>query len=211
MTSTCPLYLLIFFATFVSAGSWMDNPCNSFESHAVECVHEIESHKFHIFHDGKITYKTNEENRSITVPLPEGFSFETVRYGGLVEENVIFNIEITDFDAGASVIFSINLKNNTLIWKREIPAFNSSELLAENSSIYVGGIGYICKIDDKTGQIIWFHKGLYEPETQAYNGFQKPYVRGDTIVFPESKVPTAKYIGLREVVVNDRTGRITSK
>ncbi len=69
----------------------------------------------------------------------------------------------------------------------------------------------VAKLNLIDGKIIWQHKNLYERETQAFNSFILPRKEGNIIIFKEDKVSSAKYDGIREIHVDDATGKIISK
>jgi len=173
------------------------------------CEVDTGKFKFQITDEGKISYQLNNSQSNITISLPDGFSFESVRSYEVKNKVAYFNIEISDICSGSSQLFAIDLSNRKLIWQVEIPAFNSSELLISGNYIYVGGMGYIAKIERTTGKKMWFIDSLYERETQAYNGFNKPFILDRNVVFPEDKV--GKYPNTRKVVVDIESGRLIAK
>ncbi len=99
-------------------------------------------------------------------------------------------------------------KHSTLKWTFDLGAFNPSPPLVSGGSVYIAGIGTVAKIDDKTGQVIWKHSELYEGDTTAFNSFEKPFKQGDTIIFQEKKTAYENYRGIREIRVDDKSGKI---
>jgi outer membrane protein assembly factor BamB len=175
------------------------------------CLLEINDTKYEINANGIITCNPHKEGaKSIQVLLPEHFFVEAARAYDF-NNDIIFSLQITDGDGGSTIVAMFNLPSFTLSWAVELGAFNPSPPLVEASSVYIGGIGTIAKIDAKTGRIIWKHTGLYERDTNAFNSFLKPFRRGAMIIFKEQKVSTSKYQGIREIWVNDKSGEIVRK
>lgn len=203
--------VLLWAPAYGETPQWSPDPCQFMDEANEPCHYKVGDKIFTVNASGNITYGYDGKPITLVIKLPEYFSIERVRFGEVVENSVAFNFEITDHESGGSVIALVNLSNGIIKWQRDIPAFNSSPLLIINGAVYVGGIGYIAKLNLADGSIAWFHDGLYEHDTQAYNSFDKPFIKGENVVFPESKSPTAKYSGIRSVVVRLNDGSIVSR
>ncbi|WP_372870860.1 hypothetical protein [Shewanella sp.] len=186
---------------------WMDDPCVLFDEKGTKCTYTVDNVKFIISPGGEIDFN----NSKMQVNLPEHFEIEEVRDGQIFGDATYLALAITDHDSGGTIIISISLKKREIIWSSEFPAFNSSPLLVYEDELYIGGIGRVAKYSALSGKLVWELKGLYERDTQAFNGFNKPVITGANVEFPESKVSTAKYSGIRKVVVNRQTGKLVSK
>jgi outer membrane protein assembly factor BamB len=191
--------------------AWESTPCNSMADHQELCRINVGSTEFEITDTGLIRYRVGSGNRVVKLSLPESFEFEVIRHAEAIGNVVYFSIEITNILVGATIIFAIDQNAGKILWQTEMPAFNSSPLLIENSAIYAAGIGYVAKLDTKTGKYIWSVSSLYEKDTQAFNGFKKPTVENGNVIYTEDKVSTAKYSGERSVVIKDVSGELVSK
>ncbi|WP_420591699.1 hypothetical protein [Bacterioplanoides sp.] len=185
---------------------WMEDPCVLFNEKGTKCTYTIDDVKLIISPNGEVVFN----KAKLQVNLPEHFEIEEVRDGQIFGDTVFLSLAITDHESGGTVIISMSLQNKKINWSREFPAFNSSPLLIHENELYIGGIGRVAKYSALDGKLVWELKGLYERETQAFNGFNKPVISGDSVEFPESKVSTAKYSGIRKVVVNRKTGKLVS-
>ncbi len=203
--------LLAFMPSMVAASPLPKGRCHMMDPDSGPCSIVINGTKYTVYINGTIAYKGPEgETRFIRTRLPEFFYVEAVQSYHF-NEDIIFLLEITDDDAGSTIVIKCSPSDPTAYWTVELGAFNPSPPLVEADSVYLGGIGTVAKIDLKTGRIDWRHSGLYESDTMAFNSFLKPVRRDKVIVFPEDKVSSAEYPGVREIWVNDDSGEIIRK
>ena len=186
---------------------WAEDPCVLFNEKGTKCSYTIDEVKFVISPNGEIDFNETK----LQVNLPEHFEIEEVRDGQIFGNAAFLSLAITDHESGGTVIISMSLEKREINWSREFQAFNSSPLLIYENELYIGGIGRVAKYRASDGKLVWELKGLYERETQAFNGFNKPVISGANVEFPESKVSTAKYNGIRKIVVNRQAGKLVSK
>jgi hypothetical protein len=104
-----------------------------------------------------------------------------------------------------SYISAYDKKTYKKLWTNQIGGFNYGEPLIQNENIYLTSIGYISKINLKTGKILWEHQGLFDGH---FNVFHKPQMDKKYIVFTENleyatHLKTQKYI-----IVDDKSGKI---
>ncbi len=192
------------------AGGSGDCRFMDWESPKTPCVYNIDNEKFYIFPSGKIRVSMASKTKEMRVSLPSQFYIESAKYE-IDGNSVVFIFGITNAEAGSSILVYYDRNKNNISWQIEIGAFNVSEPLVGIDAIYIGAIGTIVKVDRNTGSILWRHKGLYERDTQAFNAFDRPTREGNFIKFVERKVSTAKYSGIREIIVDDISGEILNK
>jgi hypothetical protein len=202
------LFLVTIVAIFSGTASFAlgGNCFNEFDS-GLPCEVPIGSTTIIIQNNGLFT---RSDNNKLKLSLPQGFHLELVDLDCLTANGLIV-LTITDGDEAGTLIVSVEPKDMKLKWSTEVPAFNASPLLIEGHAIYLGGIGTVAKLGLKDGQIIWMQTNLYENDTQAFNSFVQPRKDGNTIIFTEQKVSSAKYDGIRDVRVDDLTGKILTK
>ena len=208
-----PIFAIVFSFSFsgLADASWVLDPCMMMEGSKEPCKYKVEDKQFTILANGNITFSNSSSPINTHVRLPAGFDIDSVRDGVLLEDSIVFNFDISDGDYGSSLVARLSLKDGTALWQQRTPSFNSSKLLVEKNSIYVGGLGFVAKLNALDGSILWINSGLYERDTQAYNSFQRPKIVGPNVVFTEQKVRSAKYNGVRSIVANKVTGAILSK
>jgi len=210
-TSIAIIIVLLSIPTYADTSQWRFDSCSLMSEEVGPCQYKIKDKIFKVTTNGDIFYTINGRPLTVKIKLPENFFIEKVVFGDTQKNTVLFNFEITDSESGSSIITQINLPRGVVIWQREIPAFNSSPLLIIDKAVYVGGIGYIAKLNLSDGAILWFHDGLYERDTGAYNAFDKPYINGEHVIFPESNSTDARYPGIRSIVVRLADGKMVSK
>ncbi len=196
------------FGTFAFANNV--NFCNelSWNSAKEECFYKISGVSFRIFHNGIVKVDTNDKGEhEFQIILPEHFFIESAKYF-VVDKSIVFAFGITGADAGSSIVALYDTEGMNLKWQTEIRSFNISEPLIANNAIYIGAFGTIAKIDIRNGVQVWIHKKLYEQDISAFNSFEKPIITGSCVKFIEAKTAAAKYPGVREVIVDDLTGKI---
>lgn len=185
--------------------------CNLISGQQDACSFTLDAINFQLNDDGEILFQQHGKTHQIKVKLPEYFEFDVVRHAEIVGHLVFFNIEMTDMEFGGALVFVIDRIFGKLVWQTEIPTFNSSKLLIQDNAVYVAGIGYVAKLDARTGKKIWQIDSLYEVDTQAFRSFKKPFLLGENVIFQERKASTEKHLGERSVVVHNQTGNLVSK
>jgi len=200
------LYIILLAIVVNAWATIFDDPCMFISEKEKPCSWEIDNYIFNIDRNGIIEFQSTKTS----LTLDEGFKIDWVRDGIIEEENAYFSLGITNGEAGGTIVLSFSILNSELNWQTNLRGFNGSPVLYFNGDVYAGASGMVTKIDAQTGAKDWEHTGLYDRDTQAFNGFKKPYVKGKSVVFPDDKTSTAKYEGLREIVVDIKTGEIVS-
>lgn len=146
----------------------------------------------------------------VKLPLEEHFYIDrvTVEAAGAL---ALVVAEITDSESAAGIIALVDPVQLRLKWTAQFPAFNISPPLVTEKAFYLAGIGTVAKYDATSGRVIWLTRGLYNGGSGAFNAFQRPIVEGHIVRFIEHKSPMAKYSGVREVRVDDASGRVVGK
>lgn len=107
-----------------------------------------------------------------------------------VDTTLYFVLNLTNGEDGCGGIIKIDEKQFKKIWSQEIPAFNIGEPYFEEFSVYVTGIGFIGKLDTKTGVYLWKHVDLYRGN--HFNSFEKPFKHKGRIIFIENPIKNNK-------------------
>jgi hypothetical protein len=165
-----------------------------------------------------VTPVTIQDNGLLTLPgnkrlqlrLPKDFYVQSLNYDHAADAGLLV-LDISDNEVAATLIVLVEPTELKIKWSTKIPAFNASPPLISGQAIYLGAIGTVAKLRLSDGRLLWMQKGLYESDTQAFNSFVRPRKEASTVIFTESKVGTAKYKGIREVRVDDLTGKVLNK
>jgi len=137
----------------------------------------------------------------------EGRDYIETIYYAEYEGDLLVACNVGDGDAGAGLVFRLEQPSMRALWKQQIPAFNVGEPLRDGGSLYVTGIGFIGRLDLRTGEYVWQHDDLDDARRGApgsFNSFEVPELDGDTVLFRDRPV----YNPRKTVVVKKRTGEI---
>lgn len=125
-------------------------------------------------------------------------------YGG----DLLLICEVSDGIYGAGFITRLDRRTLRMKWKLIIPAFNVGQGLIEGRYAYFTGIGFIGKVALESGAFVWRHGDLYSNDNVAFNSFELPVIRGNTIIFRESENYMRKRVA--SIRVQKQNGRIIS-
>lgn len=196
-----PMMLSLCAATAAAAPT----SCNVDLELAQHCTVSIGGMAVTISRGGEVT----SSNGTARLMLPPGFHVDSFVWGGH-DDTTIFVLRLSDTDVGASLIARLDLRAVRVVWRTELEAFNASDPLVTESSVYLGALGSVVKLSIKDGAVVWQHDGLYEPATRSYASFVQPRQEGDAVVFREQKFSTADSRQVREVRVDDSSGKLLS-
>ena len=96
-------------------------------------------------------------------------------------------------------------------WIMHITGCNVSIGTIYGSHMYLAAIGFVSKIDLEKGVFSWKYDRLYDREHGSFNSFESPIVDKNEIIFREELMSKKKQKPPREIVVDDKTGKITIK
>jgi hypothetical protein len=87
--------------------------------------------------------------------------------------------------------FVVRMDSQTLRqkWRVQIPAFNVSQALIEDNSVYLGATGFAGKLDLDSGRYLWKHDDFYRKyhKDGAFNIFELPRIVGNEVVYTEKQ------------------------
>ena len=111
----------------------------------------------------------------------------------------------TDHDGATSWIQKISKSPLKTEYVEQIQGFNLGQPMILGETAYVSAIGFIGKIDLKSGMYDWKHHNLYDNEKYSFNSF-------DTVLINKTQIEfvSENYRGkaVDKVVVDDQTGEI---
>jgi hypothetical protein len=143
--------------------------------------------------------------RLFNLRLAGADSIERV-YVSEYEENVVLVYEVGDPETGAGVAARLEQPSMRARWQTEFPAFNVGQPLRDGAHLYLTGIGFVAKLDLRTGQFVWRQRRLYGRAGEGtFNAFGPPEVSGDAVLFREK---TDGDRPPKTVRVHRRTGKL---
>lgn len=117
--------------------------------------------------------------------------------------------EIESGGYGAGFISRFDGRTMRRKWNVTIPAFNISNGVIENNSVYLGAVGYASKLNLDSGKFVWKHDNFYRKyrEDGAFNLFDPPRIVGNEVIYVENQ---SMYNKAPNVIrFNKNNGRVT--
>lgn len=106
---------------------------------------------------------------------------------------------------GGGAIFRLLQPSMRARWAQRIPSSNISAR-REGTSLFLAGLGFVARLDLRSGAYDWQHAELNRREPARFKAFDEPEVVGDEVLFREkagyNPSPT------RTIVVDRKTGEI---
>ena len=124
------------------------------------------------------------------------------------EGDLLLIAEVSNGDYGMGFIARLDGATLRMKWKRVIPGFNVGQGLLDGAFAYVTGIGFVGKVNLRSGAYAWRHTDLYGQANSAFNIFALPEVEGNAVIFREAKHYLRKKTAV--IRVQRHTGKILS-
>lgn len=158
----------------------------------------------YIFHKNGIGEKIFPDGSKKVFRLPID-SYDTIqRVDFFIHENSLGILyDFTDGASGAATLIYLNQNTLEQKWVLELPTYHTGESLLSFPNYYITAMGFIGKVDLKTGKLLWKHDELYRPEKGGIELFGTPERNGDLIEFSK-KETSEPYL----IQVDDQTGKI---
>lgn len=100
--------------------------------------------------------------------------------------NVLLVCGVRDAETGAGLVARLEQPSMRALWKAELPAFNVGQPLRDGAHLYLTGIGFVAKLDLRTGQFLWRHRRLHGRAGEGtFSAFAPPELSGDAVIFRE--------------------------
>jgi len=149
--------------------------------------------------------KDGAPTRLFNLRLTGGDSIARLYFSEYVN-NVLLVCEVGDMESGAGFAARLEQPSMRARWKADFPAFNVGPPVRDGAHLYLTGVGFVAKLDLKTGKFVWKHSRLYgRAGADTFNSFGPPEVSGDEVIFRESGVRDRD---ARTLHVSRKTGKI---
>lgn len=181
-------------------------PCPDVEfvGMSAPCELHVDGDTFKFHTDGRGLASLRDGYVAFHIPVPadglaSGYRIAETEYGFVVVVDYSFP------DSAAAAVTMLDASSLEVKWLTEIPVFNVLPTIREDH-IYISGIGFVAKIDLKTGAFVWRHSELYDRETFAFGHFRDPVFASGMVIFEDA---SGRQTNPRKlIVVNDQTGEI---
>ena len=147
--------------------------------------------------------------RPFNLRLTKDDYLSRVIYYAEYQGDLLLTCEISDGESGAGFITRLDGRTLRMKWKRWIYGFNVGQGLIEDRYAYITAIGFLGKVDLRSGAYVWRHRNLYqvgENSDDAFNSFELPEIKGDTVLFTEAEIHYRTKVAT--VQVNKLNGKV---
>jgi hypothetical protein len=124
------------------------------------------------------------------------------KYGG----DLLLVCEVAYGDGGRALVIRLEQPSMRARWKQRVPGYNVVAA-REGESLYLAAMGFVGRLNLRSGAYLWRHDGLNRVAAgpPAFESFEPPEVRGDTVLFREA---AAAGRPAKTLLVNKQTGKI---
>jgi hypothetical protein len=167
---------------------------------------EMGGFAYHINANGNGRRTKGRKTRGFNLRLDRGESIARVLYsefGG----DLLLLLHTNVAGVGLGFVTWIEQPSMRGLWRQRIPAADVGEPLRDGHNLYVTGLGFVGRLDLRTGEYAWQHDDLevvHGEEPPPLHAFGQPEVRGDAVLFRERPV----YNPRRTLVVDKKSGKV---
>ena len=165
-------------------------------------------YQYRVSGNGKGHRTGNDKRLSFNLRLAPHDYLRHNLYFSEYQGDLLLICEVSDSDYGMGFIARLDAATLRIKWKRVIPGFNVGQGLLDGAFAYVTGIGFVGKVNLKSGAYAWGHRDLYGQANSAFNSFALPEVEGSVVVFREAEHYLRKKAAV--IRVQRHTGKILS-
>jgi hypothetical protein len=166
---------------------------------------EQDGFQYQILHNGAGRRTKEGAVRLFNLRLEAGDRLRHVYFSEFVN-NIILACEVSDAETGAGFVVRLEQPSMRARWKAHLPGFNVGAPLRDGEHLYLTAIGFVAKLDLKTGRFAWRHTRLHgRGGPDAFSAFGPPELSGDAVLFRETRADGRP---ARAVRVHRRTGKI---
>ena len=153
-------------------------------------------------------HRSGNNKRSFSLRVAPNDYLTRELYYAEYEGDLLLIAEVSNGDYGMGFIARLDGATLRMKWKRVIPGFNVGQGLLDGAFAYVTGIGFVGKVNLKSGAYAWWHTDLYGQANSGFNIFALPEVEGNVVIFREVK----HYLRKKQAVlrVARQSGKIIS-
>lgn len=166
---------------------------------------------YHVAANGNGRRTKGDRTRRFNLRLDGPYFIEGLRFA-VYEGDLLLACELNDGEAAGGLFVSLGQPSMRAHWRRPVTTFNLGEPLREGRHLYLTGLGFVAKLDLRTGEYAWRHEDLHDDAEVAragvspddFNSFETPELAGETVLFRARPV----YNRRRTLVVDRKTGKI---
>ena len=167
---------------------------------------EMRGFTYYVRHNGNGRRTKGKKVRGFNLRLDRGESIARILYSEF-EGDLLLLLHTSIEGLGLGFVTRLEQPSMRGLWRQRIPASDVGEPLRDGHHLYVTGLGFVGKLDLRTGEYAWQHDDLEVArgeETPAVHTFGEPELDGDAVLFRERPV----YNPRRTLVIDQRSGKV---
>lgn len=166
---------------------------------------------YHISANGNGRRTKGDKTRRFNLRFDGPDFMEGLRFA-VYEGDLLLACELNNGEEAGGLFVRLEQPSMRALWRRPVTTFNLGEPLREGRHLYLTGLGFVAKLDLRTGEYAWQHEDLYDDAELAragvapddFNSFETPELAGEAVLFRARPV----YNRRRTLFVNKKTGKI---
>jgi hypothetical protein len=167
---------------------------------------EMKGFAYHVSANGNGRRTKGKKTRVFNLRLDRGESVSRAFYSEF-EGDLLLLLHTNVAGVGLGFVTRLEQPSMRGLWRQRIPASDVGEPLRDGHNLYVTGMGFVGKLDLRTGEYAWLHDDLEEVRgggPEALHAFDEPELDGDAVLFRERPV----YNPRRTLVIDRKSGDI---
>jgi len=160
--------------------------------------------RFRVKANGTGTKRGKSLDEPVRLPIRNGEYIEHLWFKPYRGDLLVL-FEATAGEYGRGAVCRYRQQPWRMRWCHWIPAFNVVAAVSQDQTVYVGGIGYLARLDPSSGKFIWQREGLYQTDP-AFNIFGVPTEDGPLVTFEAT--PGAGPVPDKLISLERGTGKI---
>lgn len=167
---------------------------------------EMNGFAYHVSANGNGRRTKGKKVRGFNLRLDRGEFITRALYTEL-EGDLLLILHTNIAGIGLGFVTKLEQPSMRGLWRQRIPASDVGEPLREGHHLYVTGMGFVGRLDLRTGEYAWQYDDLEVvrgQEAPALHTFGEPELDGDAVLFRERPV----YNPRRTLVINKKSGKV---
>lgn len=168
---------------------------------------EMNGFAYHVSANGNGRRTKGKKVRGFNLRLDRG-EFITRAFYSEFEGDLLLILHTNVAGIGLGFVTRLEQPSMRGLWRQRIPASDVGEPLRDGRNLYVTGMGFVGRLDLRTGEYAWQYDDLEVvregKESPALHTFGAPELDGDAVLFRERPV----YNPRRTLVINKRSGKV---
>lgn len=142
----------------------------------------LDGYRYYIFGSGEVTEQNIKDKSFRKFQLKTESFVENAYLHHLAGDLLIYYTD-TDGEYAGSSVELINRETGKVRYSNRINGFNLGQPIIVGEKTFITAIGFVSKVDLRTGKYDWKFDNLYSNEHSSFNSFDSINVGKDTVMF----------------------------